>query len=166
MKRHSHVTNINEVEGMNLSHGNKFAAVRKRLGASSGARDLGCSWYEVPPGKQAFPHHAHFGNEEAFFILSGEGVCRIGTEEVKVRAGDFISCPRGPDFAHSLRNTSDVPLTYLGFSTANDTDIVTYPDSQKIGLMGGANMQEGLRSARLVKIFKDQPNVDYYQDEE
>lgn len=166
MKRHPQVSNINEVESINISHGSKFSAIRKRLGAASGARELGCSWYEVPPGKQAFPHHAHFGNEEAFFILSGEGVCRIGSETIRVFTGDFISFPRGQEHAHSITNTGNTPLRYIGFSTANDTDIVLYPESQKIGILGGSNTQEGMLKARFVKIVKDQPSVDYYLDEE
>ncbi|WP_413559213.1 cupin domain-containing protein [Bdellovibrio sp. HCB209] len=165
-KRHSQVVNIDEVDAVESSHGNKFANKRKRLGALSGSQEIGCSWYEVPPGKQAFPHHAHYGNEESFFIISGSGQCRIGNETVAVRAGDFVSFPRGEDYSHSLFNNGFEPLVYLGVSTANQTDIMVYPDSKKIAIAGGANMHAGLKAAKLHKMFKDQPNVDYYLDEE
>lgn len=163
--KHPQIVNIDDVEVIETNHG-KFANKRKRLGAPAGANELGCSWFEVPPGKQAFPHHAHFGNEEAFFILSGEGELRIGEKTVPVKAGDFVSCPRGEEYAHSLVNTGKEALTYLGISTANSTDIMVYPDSKKIAMAAGGNMHAGLKSARLMKLFKDQPNVDYYLDEE
>jgi uncharacterized cupin superfamily protein len=166
MTKHPNIVNIADVEPIETSHGNKFAAKRKRLGAITGAEEIGCSWYEIPVGKQAFPHHAHYGNEESFFIISGEGFCRIGEQSVHVKAGDYVSCPKGEDHAHSLKNTGTVPLVYLGISTAHEVDIMVYPDSNKIAMVGAANMHQGLKKAKFSKLIKDQPNVDYYLDEE
>lgn len=39
---------------------------RKRLAAAAGADDLGCSLYELPPGKRSWPYHYHAANAEAF----------------------------------------------------------------------------------------------------
>lgn len=166
MSKHPQVVNVNDIEAIETKHGQKFAAKRKRLAAASGAQEIGCSWFEVPPGKQAFPHHAHYGNEEAFFVISGEGTCRLGQDSFLIKKGDYVSCPRGEEYAHSITNTGTEPLIYLGISTANSTDIMVYPDSKKIAIAGNANMHAGLKSARLMKLFKDQPNVDYYLDEE
>jgi uncharacterized cupin superfamily protein len=159
------IRNLDEIEAVSTATGEKFALTRKRLAAPTGGKEIGCSWFEVPPGKTAFPHHAHFGNEEAFFILSGKGICRIGDERFEVSAGDYIACPAGEETSHSLQNTGEENLRYLGISTAHGTDVIVYPDSQKIAVIGGADMHKGLKSAPLSKMFKDPVNVDYYLDE-
>lgn len=164
--RGQHIKNLSEIDAVENSHGQSFASSRKRLAAATGAQQIGCSWYEIPPGKKAFPHHYHFGNEEAFYILSGTGEVRLGDQRYTVSAGDYIACPVGPECAHSLKNTGTEPLRYLGISTANATDVMIYPDSQKVAMVGGADMHKGLKSAPFSKLLKDQPSVDYYLDEE
>jgi hypothetical protein len=42
-----------------------------RLGPSVGARELGCSLYELDPGGQAAPYHLHHANEELLIVLDG-----------------------------------------------------------------------------------------------
>lgn len=100
-----------------------------------GAQRLGYSLTIVPPGKTAFPFHNHYGNEEMFFIIEGEGEVRIGDNRHPVRSGDFIACPVGDkQTAHQLINTSaSLTLKYLGVSTTQTPDLVQYPDSGKIG---------------------------------
>lgn len=39
---------------------------------------IGTSLYKLLPGNKAFPFHCHYGNEEAIFILSGNGTLRLG----------------------------------------------------------------------------------------
>jgi uncharacterized cupin superfamily protein len=165
-RRHPHIVSLETAPTTTSQHGEKFAANRKRLAAAAGARAIGCSWFEVPPGKQAFPHHAHLGNEEAFYILSGKGEVRLGEERFPVAAGDFIACPPALDTAHSILNTGDVPLTYLGISTASGTDVIVYPDSKKFAAAAGGDVHKGLLAAPFFKLVKDQPSVDYFLDEE
>ena len=50
----------------------------------------------VPPGKKAWPYHAHHVNEELFIILEGEGMLRIGGAEHPVKVGDVIARPAYP----------------------------------------------------------------------
>lgn len=118
--------------------GEPFAAKRKQVGEAAGARKLGASLYRVPPGKAAWPRHAHLANEEALFVLAGEGELRIGSETVKVRPGDYVALPPGEEYAHQLINTSDAPIEYLCISTMEQPDVVKYPDSEKIGVFAGA----------------------------
>ena len=160
------IKNLCEIEPVSFEQGKKFGGLRKRLGSETGSQELGCSWYELAPGRQSFPHHYHFGNEEAFFILSGDGEVRLGDERTSVSAGDYIACPAGAESAHSLINTGSEPLRYLAISTAHSTDIMVYPDSKKFAAVAGADTHKGLRSAPFAKVLMDQPNVDYYQDEE
>ena len=100
-----------------------------------GAQRLGYSMTIVPPGKTAFPFHNHYGNEEMFFVLEGEGEVRIGEHRYAIRSGDFIACPVGDKTtAHQIINTSgSKAMKYVGVSTAQTPDLVEYPDSGKVG---------------------------------
>src|SRR5690349_19171480 len=88
-----------------------------------GAQRLGYNITAVPPGKAAFPAHNHYGNEEMFFVLEGEGELRVGEERHAIRRGDFIACPPGgPETAHQIRNTGASELKYLAVSTTQTPD--------------------------------------------
>ena len=91
----------------------------------------------VQPGRRAFPFHAHLVNEEALFILDGTGSLRLGDHTVAVRAGDYVALPAGTDGAHQLVNDGDAPLRYLCVSTMTSPEVALYPDSDKLGVMGG-----------------------------
>jgi uncharacterized cupin superfamily protein len=108
-------TSLLQCDTQTLDRGN-FAFKRKRLGADVGAKGLGTSWFELAPGKKAFPFHFHLANEEALFVLEGEGVLRSDKEEHQLRAGDYISFPPGPP-GHQVINRSDAPLRFLALST-------------------------------------------------
>ncbi len=164
-KRHPHVTNINEVEPRVIEKGTKFACTAKRIGAASGASSLGCGYFEVPPGRTAFPNHYHCANEEGIYIIEGNGETRIGKETVAVGPGDYIAYPTGPEFSHSLKNTGTTTLKYLCISTMHPTEVVGYPDSKKFGIVGCADPKIGPMGAKVRMIIKEQPSVDYYEGE-
>ncbi|MDX1444153.1 MAG: cupin domain-containing protein [Gammaproteobacteria bacterium] len=111
-------------------NGEKFEFSYRRIGASLGLEKLATSIFSVPPGKRAFPYHAHAEIEEMFLILEGEGTLRHEDVEYPVKAGDLIAAPCGE--AHQLINTSDGELRYLAISTNDRTDVVKYPDSGKV----------------------------------
>ena len=94
--RHRQVVNADEVPSTNLSYGNRFQLTRKQLGMAAGARKLGCTLVELPPGKRSWPLHYHAANEEALYILEGQGRVRIGDRDVSVRAGDYVALLSGP----------------------------------------------------------------------
>jgi uncharacterized cupin superfamily protein len=100
-----------------------------------GAQKLGYNVTIVPPGKCAFPAHNHYGNEEMFLVLEGEGELRVGEARHPLRVGDVIACPvGGPETAHQIRNTSSsTTLRYLAVSTMIYPDLYQYPDSGKTG---------------------------------
>jgi uncharacterized cupin superfamily protein len=81
---HPNVVGTGGLKWMEQSHGEKFGFKCKSLGAATGGERLGCSLYEVPPGKRAWPHHYHLANEEAIFVLEGRGTLRIGEKEVAI----------------------------------------------------------------------------------
>jgi mannose-6-phosphate isomerase-like protein (cupin superfamily) len=165
-RRHPNVVHVDEVPAREEKRG-RFGFRGKRIWPEAKGKSLACSWFEVPPGKQAFPHHFHSAFEEAIFILEGEGTARIGEDRVAVGPGDYIAYPPGPAGAHSLINTGKEPLRYLCFSTVQTLDIVVYPDSKKIAFAAGVDPAKGLRAggAWVMRLIKDQPSVDYYEGE-
>jgi uncharacterized cupin superfamily protein len=162
-RRHPHVINLDEIPTGSASHGDKFAYTARRLAQPTAGKGLGCSWFEIAPGKTAFPCHWHSSNEEAIYILGGEGTMRLGEARVPVRAGDYIALPPGPAIAHQLINTSDAPLTYLCISTMNTVEVVGYPDSKKIAAVA---VDPSTREPWTRKVYPDGVDVDYYAGED
>lgn len=66
----------------------------------------------LEPG-EAPPLHQHDDTEQIFYILDGEGILRIGSEEKEfaVRPADVVRIP--PRTLHSIRCTGPTPLRYL-----------------------------------------------------
>ena len=107
---HPNVVNEKELVWGEQSHGERFGHRRKQLGSAAGGERLGCSLYEVPPGRRAWPYHYHLANEEAIYDLAGSGTLKIGSKEVEVSRGDDVALPVGEAGAHQILNTADLPL--------------------------------------------------------
>jgi uncharacterized cupin superfamily protein len=161
-RRHANVVNVAELDARSFEKGTRFALANKALARATGAKGIGCSWYEVPPGRAAFPHHYHCANEESLFVLEGTGRLRIGADEVAVGPGDYATFPVGPAHAHQLVNTGAGPLRYLCFSTMLGTEVAGYPDSGKIGAM--SYTPDGQPVVRL--MVRETSGVDYYDGED
>lgn len=160
-RRHPNVVNATELQPRGYARGERFAMSNYALGAATGARGIGCSLYEVPPGKTAFPNHYHCANEESIYMLEGTGTLRIGTDEITVGPGDYASFPTGPAHSHMLLNTGEAPIRYLCFSTLVPTEVVGYPDSKKIGAMSFTDAGK----SRIRHMFREDSQVDYYEGE-
>jgi len=162
-RRHPNVINVAEAEVVTIERGSRFGAKLKVLGRAAGGRGVGGSWYEVPPGKTAFPSHWHSANEEALFILEGSGSLRLGNDTLALRAGDWVTIPPGPEHAHQLTNDGDAPLRYLCFSTLVTTEVVGYPDSGKVGVL---SVGPSPKTPWLRALFRGASQVtDYYDGE-
>jgi uncharacterized cupin superfamily protein len=152
----SRVVNIEQLKLEHFAKGDKFECRSARIGPLLGAKDLGYSYDVVPPGKRSCPFHSHRGEEEMFFIVKGTGTLRYGSETRKIQAGDVICCPTGgPDTAHPIVNDSDGELAYLSVSTMQPAEVCEYPDSKKIGAVGG-----GVRH-----MTHASDSIDYWVDE-
>lgn len=137
--RRSNVVGEGDLRWSEQQHGERFGHRRKRLAGAAGGRKVGCSLYEVEPGRAALPRHYHLANEEAIYVLEGSGTLRLGREgeEVEVSRGDYVALPTGADGAHQLVNTGDSVLRYLCLSTVVEPDVLVYPDSGKVGVYAG-----------------------------
>jgi uncharacterized cupin superfamily protein len=115
------------------------------------------SIYEIPPGKANYPYHHHTANEEIFFIISGRGLLRTPGGERTLMPGDIAVFPPSERGAHKLTNVSDMEaLVYLDIDTNRIPDVIFYPDSEKIGIKVGYDLNN--------RLFYDS-SVDYYAGE-
>ena len=146
-------------------HGEEYDFRRATLGDQAGGEQLGCSLHEVPPGKRAWPYHYHEGNEEAIYVLDGQGVLRTRDGEVTVGPGDYVALPTGEAGAHQLRNDGDEMLRYLVASTMCEPDVLIYPDSNKVGVYTGAPPGES-DDERASRVYLDADSkLDYWDRE-
>lgn len=165
MSEASPVINLDEVPLQQRGNGKSFEAEVGSFGPAIGSTGIGCMLHVVQPGKRAFPRHAHHQIHELFIVLEGEGTYRFGEKEFPVKAGDVCAAPAGgPETAHQLVNSSDVPLKYLGISTRAETEVVEYPDSEKFAVVSRfdwSTMSGGIRF-----IGRTKNSLDYFDGEE
>src|SRR5207253_2364586 len=74
------VVNLDELKLEHGAKGDEFEWHSARIGPLVGARQLGYSYDVLPPGKRGCPFHSHRAQEEMFFIVSGTGTLRYGSE--------------------------------------------------------------------------------------
>lgn len=165
MARPNAIVNAADLKWTESSAGRAFRFRRKSLGAAAGARMLGASLYEVPPGASAWPRHFHSANEEAIFILEGAGTLTLGDAQFPIGKGDFVALPPGPEQAHRLANTSDQPLVYLCVSTMVEPEVSFYPDSEKFGVMVGAAPGGDKTRRTFEGTFRAGAKVGYFDGE-
>lgn len=166
MEDETFIINSNKMNWTEWQHGNKIHHKRKNFTGDLTTNKMVASMYEIPPGKVSWPFHYHIANEEAFYILEGEGELRLNKKSIKVAAGDFIRFPVGEKGVHQLKNTSnDSPLKYLDFGTTNHPDLVFMPDSNKVGLFGGGAPCQNNKHRHIWKYFNLDSEIDYLDKE-
>lgn len=115
------------------------------------------AFYEIPPGKSAYPYHWHQTNEEVFYILRGEGLLKTPEGTQTVSPGDLIYFPACAEGAHKLTNTSNhQPLVYIDFDVVHSPEICFYPDSNKMGVFARPDVS---------KIFRLEDEAEYFSGE-
>jgi len=155
--------NENDLEWTDLDQ-QGMCVRRKQLGEAAGGQALGCSLYQLPAGERSWPYHYHTANEEAIFVLGGEGTLRTEDGERALRSGDFVTLPADESGGHQLHNDGDDPLRYLAVSTMNEPDVTIYPEMEKVGVFVGA--PPGGRSERPFHgYYSIDDDVDYWEDE-
>jgi uncharacterized cupin superfamily protein len=116
-----------------------FQIFRKHLSETHGApRDAGVAGgghpfdmelSKLPPGAVNFPFHSHSAQWEAFIIVSGSGILRLGEDLIDVKGGDSFVCP--PGTPHQLKSTGPKDLIYYVIADNPPSDLIHYPDSNK-----------------------------------
>jgi len=136
---------------------------RKQLGAAAGGEDLGASLYEVPPGQRTWLAHYHTGNEEAIYVLAGEGTVTLGAERIEhdLSAGDYVALPTGEAGYHDVV-AGDETLRYLMLSTMDEPDVTVYPDDGKVGIYAGSAPGGDPETRTLSTYLDANAEVDYW----
>ena len=75
-----------------------------------GAENMSVTWIDAAPGSEQKPH-AHPSQEQAYIILEGKGLMKVGDEEAEVIAGSLVLVP--PQTEHSIYNHTDALLRVL-----------------------------------------------------
>lgn len=160
------IMNVDDVALTRYVHGDEFDDLDGPIGASIGARQLGCSLSVVPPGKRAWPFHCHHVNEELVFVIEGRGTLRIGDEEHPIRKGDVIAFPAGGSAtAHQIVNSSQEELRYLSVSTMIPADVIEYPDSGKFAVRAGSAPGADPARRTFDLVARSGASVDYWEGE-
>src|SRR5262249_51106522 len=63
------------------------------------------------------PTHVHHADDEAWYVLEGTLMFRIGEDEIEARTGSAVMVPRGS--AHTFWNPSTDPVRYIIVMTPN-----------------------------------------------
>lgn len=137
-----------------------YRAGAVKLAPRIGAKEIGGSIYDLPPGQSICPYHFEYGSEEWLIVIDGRPILRRaegdGEVEEELEPGDTVCFPPGPAGAHKVTNRSDGNVRVLMLSTMPDIDISYYPDSRKFGVWPAAG--EGF-------LVRRSSSVDYYDGE-
>jgi mannose-6-phosphate isomerase-like protein (cupin superfamily) len=77
---------------------------------NSSIRNQSLAEARVPVGGSTIEHY-HVQTEEIYYICSGQGKMRIGSETFEIKPGDAIAIPPGSN--HKLWNTGSAVLALL-----------------------------------------------------
>lgn len=119
---------IEAMEGLAKTHFLNSGArrVNKSLGDATGLTGIGIHLIEVAPGDVTTEYHVHHFEDEAVYILSGNGEAEVGEERFAVGPGDFIGYRKGGK-AHSISNTGTDTLRCLVIGERLAHDVADYP---------------------------------------
>jgi uncharacterized cupin superfamily protein len=140
-----------------------FTVRRARLGRQAGAKRLGASLYELPPGQSPWPYHAHLGNEEMLIVLRGRPHLRTPGGWRQLAEGELVSFPVGESGAHQFHNRTDDAVRVLVISEMNAPEVALYPDSGKVGLFG---RPPGSPAEGIQLYLSADAALDYWEGEE
>jgi uncharacterized cupin superfamily protein len=111
----------------------------RRLSARVGLGRAHVYLSRVPPGQESFAYHAHKGDEEWIYILSGRGRAEIGDKVFEVGPGDFMGFPT-PSVGHHLTNPYDEDLVYLMGGERGRTEVAEFAKAGKHAIFGADAM--------------------------
>jgi len=137
-----------------------FRAQRARISRQAGCERLGLSLWEVRPGQAAYPYHFHYTEEELLIVLDGTPSLRGPAGWRELAPGDVVALPRGEGGGHQLVNRGETVARFLAFSSSGEPDVVSYPDSGKLGVFERLAQGGGLQA-----MFHARDSVDYYDGE-
>jgi uncharacterized cupin superfamily protein len=134
-----------------------FRSGMLRFGPALGAKTMGTSVYELPPGQSICPYHYEYAEEEWLLVLEGRPTVRHPDGADELEPWDVVCFRPGPEGAHKVTNNSAEPARVLMFSELKYPAATVYPDSGKVAVWTGNKRDDG--------IFRRVDAVDYYEGE-
>jgi uncharacterized cupin superfamily protein len=127
------------------------------VGRLAGGADLAVKAFELPAGQSICPYHYEY-EEEWLLILEGIVVLRDPDGERDLERGDLVRFAKGPEGAHKVTNRSSEPARVLMWSSAREPAVAVYPDSDKIGVWPGGELDQ-------LMVRRADGQVDYFDGE-
>jgi uncharacterized cupin superfamily protein len=135
-----------------------YAIGQSRFGPQIGARRMGATLYELPPGQSLCPYH-YESEEEWLLVLQGRLTLRHPEGEDELGPGDLTAFPAGPAGAHKTTNHGTETVRLVMFATSDPIGYCVYPDSNKVShWTDSGNPQDNVRVRRG-------QNLDYFDGE-
>lgn len=161
----SGVVREREVEQREYEHGDR-AFRRRQLGDAAGGEQLGASVYEVPPGKRTFLAHYHTANEEALYVLDGEGTLYLGPDrgEHALEPGVYAALTADESGTHEIE-AGEETLRFLMVSTMNEPEVIVYPEDGKVNVYAGEPPGGDSEARTLSKTLDIDAEAPYWDDD-
>ncbi|MGJ8617245.1 MAG: cupin domain-containing protein [Sulfitobacter sp.] len=99
---------------------------------TGGLTQFGAFIEELPPGSHSSYAHWHRSEDEMMLVLSGEVVAIENGVDTLLTPGDAACWKAGDPVSHTLHNRSDAPVRYVMIGTRAPSDIVTYPERDRV----------------------------------
>ncbi len=99
---------------------------------TGGLTQFGAFTETLPPGAMSSLRHWHANEDEFIYMLSGEVIVHEGDMQTPLHPGDAACFKAGTPVGHYLQNASDADATYLVVGTRALSDVVTYPDHDRV----------------------------------
>lgn len=158
-----HKVNTNKLEEFSWSSPKgKFVSAGKEVSEALGRKPASTDLQErhpfdveiarIPPGKTAYPYHAHSAQWEFYHVISGRGLVRHKDGTTPIAEGDAFIFPPGEP--HQLTNNGKEQLILYVVADNPMGECYWYPDSGKWSVP--------LPERRLVRSDA----LDYYDGEE
>ena len=125
----------------------------RHLTEAGGLTQFGAALETLHPGKQSSQMHWEEHEDEFLFLLSGALTVVENDEESVLGAGDACCWKAGVTVAHTLRNHTDAPATYLIVGTRHPKNICHYPGLDLLATPQGFTHLDGTPYPR-----RNQPN--------
>ncbi len=86
-----------------------------KAGSEQTAGTFYCGEVELEPGFPGPPPHVQERLHDMFYVLDGELLMRLGSDERMVGPGVFVCVP--PGVVHTFSNPGPAPVRFLNFNT-------------------------------------------------
>ena len=115
----------------------------RHITEAGGLTQFGAAVETLHPGRQSSQPHWEEHEDEFLYMLDGElTVVEDGVETV-IHSGDACCWKAGMAVAHTLRNHTDRPATYLIAGSSNPTNICHYPGLDLLATPDGYTHLDG-----------------------